>query len=136
MEITVKIGNWPVPFFILEDLKNKFPELELSLVEWEWEVPGKLLEAEFSLNGEGYEVEYTVTGHHLLTEKDFKTESLPEAVQQTIKTRFAEAELQSAEHVEYSNGLEVFELNFQQGEEAFEVFVTPEGEVMMKGEDL
>lgn len=45
-----------VPTEILRVFKRLYPEVGINSVEWSWEVPGKIYEAEFKINDQEFEV--------------------------------------------------------------------------------
>lgn len=99
-----------VPSEILRVLKNAFPELDLSQVEWEWEIPHKIYEAEFTYQDSEYEVEITVSGHHLLTEKEISDEEIPAHIKSACKRKFRSWEIEEVEEVVYDNGDVYYEI--------------------------
>jgi len=99
-----------VPAEILRVFKDAFPEVELGDVEWEWEVPQKIYEAEFKHQNYEYEVEITVTGHHLLTEVEIPEEEIPEVVKSACSRKFRGWKIDEVEKVSYSNGDVYYEL--------------------------
>lgn len=93
-----------VPAEILRVFKERFPEVEVGDVEWEWEVPHKIYEAEFEYQDATYEVEITVTGHHLLTEVKVSEEDIPEVVKSACTNKYEGWKIDGAEKIYYSNG--------------------------------
>lgn len=127
-----------VPNEILRVFKDYYPDVELSSVEWSWEVPGKIYEADFSNAEADYEVEITVTGHLLLTEISLDLEEVPSLVMEHIGEDFPDHSINEASFVQYSTGDITYELaltNAQSGD-AFEVHYREDGLFLTKGYDL
>lgn len=125
-----------VPNEILRALKAAFPEIDLSTVEWSWEYYNKIYEASFELDDMEYEVEITVTGHHLLTETEISVEDLPEAVRQAAAEHFEGFTIDGADRVEYSNGDVFYELELEKDDTELEVHIREDGMVAATGDDL
>ncbi len=125
-----------VPNEILRVFKQLYPQVPTTDVIWKWEVPGKIYEASFSLEKETYEVEITVTGHHLLTEKVVK--SAPKAVTDAVKFKYPKHKIDAVALVTFSNGDVYYELDIVSPtkEKESEVLVREDGKFEMKGEDL
>jgi len=126
-----------VPSDILRVFKQLFPEVSLSDVEWDWEYYNKIYEAEFEHDGKDYEVEITVTGHHLLTEMEIEKEDLPEVITESIEEYFPGFQIEEAEHITFSNGDVYYELALENEEEiGLEVHIREDGYVVATGDDL
>lgn len=126
-----------VPNEILRVFKAHYPDVELSSVEWAWEVEGKIYEAEFELDELDHEVEITVTGHLLLTEISVDEEHIPAAIITSAKRRFPKSKVDSAAIVEYSNGDVYYEISLENEDGAsMEFQFREDGMFMAKGEDL
>lgn len=125
-----------VPNEILLSFKDVFPEVPVSEVEWSWEVPGKIYQAEFVLDGVEHEAEFFLTGEHLLTEREMDLEDLPEAVVESLKAIYPSANIEDAEEVELNNGLIMYELSVANGTEEMEMLFREDGKYIAKGEDL
>lgn len=126
-----------VPNEILRVFKSLYPEVDLQQVVWEWEVPGKIYEAEFTLGDQTFEVEITVTGHHLLTETTIKY-AIPQAVRDAVSVFFPDHAIDDSTLVAYSNGDVCYELALTcaaKGTE-FEVLIREDGLFLMEGVDL
>jgi uncharacterized membrane protein YkoI len=125
-----------VPNEVLLNFKSIFPEVPLSSVVWEWEVPNKIYEAEFEIEGVAHEVEFFITGDHLLTEKAISMEDVPANIIEAAKEAFPTATIGDAEEIEYNNGLVVYEFSLQDGDRHFEIHVREDGAIVAEGEDL
>jgi hypothetical protein len=126
-----------VPSEILRVFRQLFPKVDLSEVEWDWEYYNKIYEAEFEHEGRDYEVEITVTGHHLLTEVEIEKEDLPEVVTESVEEHFPGFTIEEAEHITFSNGDVYYELALENEEEVvLEVHLREDGLVVATGEDL
>lgn len=126
-----------VPTEILRVFKKLYPEVGINSVEWSWEVPGKIYEAEFKINDQEFEVEITVTGEHLLTETEIK-HALPKEVRNTINEKYPDHKIESSSLVAYGNGDVFYELDLTcaaKGTE-FEVLIREDGMFWLEGEDL
>lgn len=124
-----------MPAEILRAFKKVFPKVDVSRVTWSWEVPHKIYEAAFEQDTYSYEVEITVTGHHLLTEIYVRTEALPEGVRQNIEAAFPGAIIESVERVTYSNGDVQYEVDIITGDGEREVLVREDGLLLDRGKD-
>lgn len=125
-----------VPNEILRVFKQLFPQVNTAEITWKWEVPGKIYEASFTLESESYEVEITVTGHHLLTEK--KVKNVPKIILDAIKNKYPKHKTDDASLVSFSNGDVYYEVDIisPAKEKESEVLVREDGKFVMKGEDL
>ena len=125
------------PAEMLRTLKSHFPELEMTKVEWSWEVYNKIYEAEFEYEGDEYEVEITINGELLLIEKAIDVEDVPQAILTKAENRFPDADITEAEHVELSNGDIYYELTLvEENGEKFEVYYREDGVMTALAEDL
>ena len=125
-----------VPSEILRVFKDLYPEVDVTQVEWSWEVRGKIYEAAFELDENEHEVEITVTGHYLLTETEIEVTELPEVVAENVKSDFEEAEIDEVAIVAFSTGDIHYELSLKDEEKAFEVHYREDGVLMLQGRDL
>lgn len=127
-----------VPNEILRVFKEYYPDVNLSDVEWGWEVPAKIYEASFD-NGEvDFEVEITVTGHVLLSEISLELSEVPEVVIANANALFEDHSIEEADMIQYSNGDVSYELDLKcasTGEE-FEAHFRDDGMFLAKGYDL
>jgi len=132
------MSNLFVPNEILRIFKQLYPQVNVADVSWTWEVPGKIYEAAFSLDKQSYEVEITVTGHHLLTEVVGKVAALPKAVTEAVNKRYPKYKIDSSAIVSFSNGDVYYELDILSParEKESEILVREDGLFIMKGEDL
>ncbi len=121
---------------VLIAFKEKFPDVEVANVTWSWEVPYKIYEAEFERNGQEYEVEITVTGHHLLTEISLAPEELPEIVRKAMRQKYPNQSIDEVERVEYSHGLVCYEIELEKGEKVREALYREDGLFIGVAEDL
>lgn len=129
-------SKFSVPQNILDDLTARFPDLDIAQVEWSWEVSGKILEAEFSHDGMEYEIEYSISGLLISTETWANVDELPEAVTNAVQENFPEATVNSAERVEYSNGVVHLELDITHEGRDFEAHFREDGTLVLTGDDL
>ena len=125
-----------VPNEILRVFKQLFPQVNPADVSWKWEVPGKIYEAGFKLENNSYEVEITVTGHHLLTEKTIK--DVPKIILDAVKNKYPKHKIDDASLVSFSNGDIYYEVDIisPAKEKESEVLIREDGKFVMKGEDL
>lgn len=125
-----------VPNEILRTFKQLYPAVSLQNVEWSWEVPGKIYEAEFELDGKEVEVEIMVTGQHLLTET--VVDEIPAAIRDAVNEHYADHKIESCAEVAYSNGDLCYELDLicaAKGNE-LEVLIREDGLVLLEAVDL
>ncbi len=126
------MGKLYVPNDILRVFKNLYPEIDAQDVKWKWEVPGKIYQAEFILSDQCFEVEITVTGHHLLTETSIK-HAIPDAVRTTVSRFFADRTILSATLILYSNDLIAYEVVL---DDDCQVLVREDGLLLLEDTDL
>jgi hypothetical protein len=81
------------PSEIMRTLKSHFDGLDMTTVEWSWEVYNKIYEAEFEIEGEEYEVEITITGDLLLVEKAIELDKVPAKIMEKAEARFPDADI-------------------------------------------
>jgi len=127
-----------VPSEIIRVFKDAYPDIHMDEVEWSWEVPGKVYEAEFESDEKSYEVEITVTGHHLLTEVEIEYNDVPKNVKNTVAEAYADHAVDGSSLVVYSTGDIFYELELVCAEKGteFEVLVREDGWILAQGEDL
>ena len=121
---------------VLSLFKDYFPEVDLAEVEWSWEVPYKIYEAEFEVDGYEIEAEFTVTGHLLLIETSIEAEQLPEVVRKSMRERYPNQSIDEVERVEYSHGMVCYEIELEKGEKVREVLYREDGLFIGEEEDL
>ena len=122
---------------ILRTLKGHFPELDLTTVEWSWEVYNKIYEAEFEFEGDAYEVEITINADLLLVEKAIDVEDVPARIILKAESRFPDADITEAEEIQLSNGDVFYELTLvKEDGEKFEVHYREDGVMTAQAEDL
>jgi hypothetical protein len=126
-----------IPAAVMAVLTTNFPDVNPDEVGWSWEVYNKIYEAEFVKDDREYEVEITVTGHHLLTERELTLEEVPEAVMAAALKYFPLAEIGDAELVTMSDGRSFYELNiFHEGDISIEAQISEDGVLLALGSDL
>ncbi len=130
--------NLAVPKEIQETFKKHYPTIDLEEVEWSWEVPGKIYEAEFDLDGQEYEVEITITGHWLLTEHGISLREVPKVVQLAFGDDYADYVIESTTYIEFSNGTIAYEFDLISASsgEYLEVIYRADGAKIAAGLDL
>jgi len=126
------------PLAVRKLVTELFPEVKPKEIEWSWEIPHKIYEAEFMLDGISHEVEVTVTGHHLLTEQNIPVDLVPINLLNEIKARYKQFTVGSAELVSLGNGKMYYELDLKSKkdeEESKTVLIWPNGIIREEGED-
>lgn len=121
---------------VLIMFKEMFPETPLETVEWSWEVPYKIYEAEFSQDGRDYEVEILITGTPLLVEISIEADELPEIVRKSMREKYPNQSIDEVERVEYSNGLVMYEIELEKGGKSYEVLYREDGKFVGEAESL
>lgn len=125
------------PSEIIRTLKGHFPELDMTTVEWSWEVYNKIYEAEFEHEGEAYEVEITINAELLLVEQAIDVDDVPENIIIKAEERFPDCDITEAEQIELSNGDVYFELTLvKENGEKFEVHYREDGVMTALADDL
>ncbi|MDX2304739.1 MAG: PepSY-like domain-containing protein [Microscillaceae bacterium] len=121
-------------FEVLAMFKDYFPDIDLAKVEWSWEVPYKIYEAEFEQDGQEIEAEFTITGHLVLIETSIPNDELPEVVRKSLRERYPNQSIDEVERVEYSNGMVCYEIELEKGEKVREVLYREDG--LFIGEEI
>jgi hypothetical protein len=101
------------PLAVRKLVTELFPEVKPKEIEWGWEIPHKIYEAEFMLDGISHEVEITVSGHHLLTEQNIPVDLVPIKLLNEIKARYKPFTIDSAEIVSLGKGKIHYELDLK-----------------------
>jgi hypothetical protein len=126
------------PLAVRKLVAELFPEVKPKEIEWSWEIPHKIYEAEFMLDGISHEVEITVTGHHLLTEQNIPVDLVPLNLQKEVKTKYKQFMVDSAEIVSLGNGKRHYELdliNKKDEEISKTVLIWPNGVIREESDD-
>lgn len=125
-----------VPSEILRTFKAYFNDVDLTQVEWSWEVVGKIYQAEFVRNGQEHEAEFTINGFYLCLEVEIPESELPKALRQTIEERYQGYKITGVERVDYMNGEIHYEVELDKGDNEFEILIREDGWVIAAAEDL
>jgi hypothetical protein len=112
-KVSSNIAMAKPPLAVRKLLTELFPEVKPKEIEWGWEIPHKIYEAEFMLDGISHEVEITVTGHHLLTEQNIPVDLVPAKLLGEIKKSYKQFEIDSAEMVTLGNGKMHYEIDLK-----------------------
>ncbi len=120
--------NKDVPAKVKTAFEQKFPTAQK--VKWDKENETEW-EAEFKMNGEEYSANFTTAGQWMETEYEIEKSAIPQAVKQTLDTKFAGYDIEEAEISETTNG-RVYEFAIEKGDSEMEVAISPDGKVVKK----
>jgi hypothetical protein len=137
-KVSSNIAMAKPPLAVRKLLTELFPEVKPKEIEWGWEIPHKIYEAEFMLDGISHEVEITVTGHHLLTEQNIPVDLVPLNLQKEVKAKYKPFTIDSAEIVSLGNGKMHYELDLKskKDEEITKtILVWPNGVIREESDD-
>lgn len=126
-------GSKNVPNNVKTTFLEKFPDVKK--VVWEQEDKNEW-EAEFTMNGKDYSANFNVDGSLVETEYEINLDEIPESVQNTLDSEFAEFEIEEAEYIERPEGVfyefEIEKEDIDQEEVEMEVFIDSNGMVVKK----
>lgn len=117
-----------VPESVKKAFSDKYPEVKK--VKWDMEKPGQY-EAEFKLAKVETSVLFDENGTILEVETEISKKALPEAVQSTLKTDFADYDIEDVEKIE-ANGVLTYEMEAEKGKEEFELVFDANGKLISK----
>ncbi len=103
---------------------QKFPAA--TKVTWEKE-NDREFEAEFMVAGEKHSVIFSETGEWISTERPMKLKDLPEPVRTSCDKKYKGATILTAEKIENSKGLTIYELEIKRGSKKQDVIFTADG---------
>lgn len=109
-----------------EAFKNKFPEAKN--VSWEMEEEN-VWEAEFKMNGQLYSANFNNDGEWKETEIEIEEIDLPIAVEDALKSKYPEVEIEEFSKVESESGTS-YEVEFKENESTREVVFDSDGNVI------
>ncbi len=107
-------------------LEIKFPNAQK--VSWEKE-DANVWEAEFKMDGEPYSANFTENGDWVETEIEIEANEVPMAVSNSMKTKYAEVEIEEVSKIESDKGTS-YEYEFKEGEKTREVVFDPSGKII------
>lgn len=125
-----------VPEVVKGALLGLFPQLDLARVTWEWEVVDKIYEAEFLYLGIRHEVEISVGGYHLQTERNVPVDDVPETITGAVFSAFPAAEITDAEFVKLGNNDEYYEIDIKENAETdpITLHVRTNGQIVLESD--
>ena len=118
------------PQEVLSAFSTKFPEA--TKVKWEMEKKGEW-EAEFKLNGKEYSANFSVNGDWLETEYSIKESEIPANIRAILDQNFSNYEADEVEIAESPSGSS-YEMGIEVGDEEFEVIIDSSGNLKKKKE--
>ena len=124
-----------VPAKVLDAVKAKFPNAELTGASKEKEKDETIYEVSIKHDGHKIDVELKEDGTILAVEKTIETKDLPEKVTDAIKEKYGKVTYKKAEEVIKKDKLEYYEVVIETAEKkVFETEVSPEGKVLKEEE--
>jgi hypothetical protein len=124
-----------VPAKVLEAVKAKFPDAELTGASKEKENNEIIYEVSIKHDGHKIDVELKEDGTILAVEKTIDTKDLPEKVTDAIKEKYGKVTYKKAEEVSKKDKLEYYEVVIETADKkVFEAEVSPEGKVLKEEE--
>jgi hypothetical protein len=124
------------PMNIEKSFNTKAPSAER--VEWKYDEGDNRWEVDYEKDGTDCSMAFSRSGDWLETEMEMKMKDIPEAVRATIKSDFADYDIDEVEYVETPEG-SFYELEAatKEGDEEkqYEIKISPEGEVVSKTEE-
>ncbi len=117
------------PKKVKEAFAKKFPTVKK--VKWDKENDTEW-EAEFKMKGTEYSANFMEDGTWKETEHEIKKNAIPANIKTALDTEFAGYKIEEAEISETSEG-SVYEFELEKGEQAMEVAIDTNGEVVKKG---
>lgn len=122
-----RMNESDVPTAVMSAFQDKYPDAKD--VEWEKESATEM-EAEFELNDEEMSANFSPDGTWLETETEIKKEDLPEAVKSTLKSEFADYEVEEVEKVATLEQAEAYEAEPEKDETTLELLLDSSGKVL------
>lgn len=125
-----------VPANVKKAFEQKVPNAKD--VEWEYDSEDKVWEVEYETGEEELVSAFDENGKWVETEKKIKFSELPEAVMATLKSDYANYEVEDAEFVETPKGsfYEVeIELKEDDKETEYDILITPDGKVVKQEQE-
>lgn len=119
-----------VPSSVESKFNEKFPNAKS--VKWDKENDTEW-EAEFKMNGKSCSANFSLDGTWLETETTMKSKDLPNAVQESLKSNFADYKIEKAEIAETPEG-KSYEVEIEKGEMTLEVVFDENGTVVKQKE--
>lgn len=116
-----------VPQAAMSQFQQKFPDAKK--VEWSKESANEI-EAEFKMNGQEMSANFSNTGEWLETETEIKEKDLPEAVKNTLKSQFADYDIEESEQVSTPEQSKAYEVELEKGETTLDVMLDQSGKVI------
>ena len=140
-EEKIAVGDLPKP--VVDAVKKKFPDAEMTGASKETEEEKTTFEVELKAGEKMMDVSLTPEGEFTEIETMIAAKDLPEAVSKTIMTQYPKAEIKKAEEIlSYEAGKEtksyevILEVEGDDDEdEMMEVKLSPEGKVLKVEED-
>ena len=121
-----KVSEAVVPLHVKTAFLKQFAMAELARCEMETMTE---FEVNFKQGAEAMSATYVTAGQWMETEKDIEMEALPEAVRNTIASKYQDQKLEGISHVESPKGI-FYEVDMEKGETSMEVVFSTDGQVI------
>lgn len=109
---------------VLSSFKEKFADV--AAVSWSKSAGGNFI-ASFDKDGNRQATEFTPDGKWVRTKTNYNFEQLPEAVQKSIKEKYPDAEVSSAEKISMENVPAFYKVSLKKDKDGWIVWVNDAG---------
>jgi hypothetical protein len=120
-----------VPAAVKSTFTKDFPAVK----EAKWDAENEGFEAEFQLDGVEHSANYDKTGHRTEIEVAIKSEELPKAALEYIKTNYATYELKEAAKITDDKNVVTYEAEVGLKDESFDLIFDASGKFISKESD-
>jgi uncharacterized membrane protein YkoI len=125
------VDSKSVPDKVSSALTQKYPDLRSGDIEWEKK--GSHYKAEFTKDGQDYEVKFDNTGNWVSTEIELTEKDLPEKVRNGLnKSEYKSWKVKDVEKKEKPQGKTLYRIEVEKGEQEYDVYFDPEGTIVKK----
>ena len=114
------------PEAVMSAFNQKFPNAEN--VEWE-QKDDNIWEAEFDLDGDEVEAEFSGSGEWMETETEIENSELPELISNTVKENYPDHNIDEASYI-FRPDFDGYKVEIENGQEELAVLLTVEGEIV------
>ncbi|WP_028978529.1 PepSY-like domain-containing protein [Sporocytophaga myxococcoides] len=125
------VDSKSVPSKVSSALTQKYPDLKSGDIKWEKK--DNNYKAEFTKDGQDYEVKLDNTGNWVSTEVDLTEKDLPEKVRNGLnKSDYKSWTVKDVEKKEKPQGKTLYKIEVKQGEQEYDVYFDQEGTLVKK----
>jgi hypothetical protein len=123
-----KLSSDKVPAEVKQAFAKKFP----AATDVKYEMEMKDYEISFKENGKECSANFDSTGKWLETETEMKDSDLPKEVKTSVAKNFAGFKIAEVVKLETPDKGMCYEMDLNKGKEAYEVQISPKGDVLKK----